>query len=454
MEEGVPPGSVALALQEAKGWPNLALGSWEATLPVSTSDGSVFRFHLLGRQEASGSVAIYERKGAIRPLVEVCLGEWSPFVVRDFGGVEGSARFRLLGSSAEVPSFHLVRSQVYRTQKTSYPEWLAAELTRAIGPTITRFSCYPRSQVQLEAFLDEYLDWGLWQVEAARYIMDNYGWDLHFCHWHLFDHINHPTVNDADPEGPNYDPELGEWSMEAQRQAYIVADKVLARFLSLAEGGFVMVISDHGMPPAHRWADINVRLAETGLMAFDPDSRAIDMSRSKAYTWPDRGAEVFVNLAGREPTGVVPPEAYESVQEQVLDALLDWRDPETGKRIVALALKFQDAQIIGYWGPYSGDVIFALNHGIGWGAVGGGQSVGPGRGAIHGSQMPTYETKLFSTMGTMLLAGPGIKQGGYERAWRKYGLMRQIDVAPTICHVLGLRMPAQNQGAVLSDLFS
>ena len=112
----------------------------------------------------------------------------------------------------------------------------------------------------------------------------------------------------------------------------------------------------------------------------------------------------------------------------------------------------QDAQIIGYWGADNGDVVCVFNHGIGWGAVPGHASVGPGGGALHGSQLPTHETDYFTTMGMMILAGPGIKAGGFERDWRRWGLIREIDVAPTICHLMGLRAPAQNQGAVAADL--
>ena len=111
-----------------------------------------------------------------------------------------------------------------------------------------------------------------------------------------------------DPDGPDYDPAIAAWNTEAQRRCYRIADGVLAEFLELADDDtVVMVVSDHAMPPAHRWADINARLAECGLMAFDRDTRRIDLANSKTYTWPGRGAEVFVNLADREPSGVVPP---------------------------------------------------------------------------------------------------------------------------------------------------
>ena len=454
VEEGGPPGSIAVALRPAKGWRNLEGVAWEGVLTVPLIAGGEELLYLLARADDRAKVTIHAEKDAARALTEASLGEWTPFTVREFGGIEGSVRFRLLAATHR-PTLHLCRSQVYATQGFTYPEGLSQELIKEVGPFFVRFTVYPRGEAELEAFLDDVRYQGLWEARVARYVQKRYGWDLHFCHWHIFDNINHPTVNLADPEGPNYDPEVGAWNMEAQRRAYRIADEVLAEFLALAdEETVVMVASDHAMPPAHRWADINVRLAERGLMAFDPATRAIDLTRSRVYTWPERGSEVFVNLGGREPSGIVPSEEYEAVQEEILDALLDWRDPDTGQRVMALALKLQDAQIIGYWGADNGDVICVFNHGIGWGRVPGGGSVGPGAGAIHGSQLPTYETEFFTTMGMMILSGPGVRKGGFERDWQRWGLIREIDVAPTICHLMGLRPPAQNQGVVPYDLLS
>jgi hypothetical protein len=149
--------------------------------------------------------------------------------------------------------------------------------------------------------------------------MRNGGLDLHFSHWHLFDHINHPTVNLAGPEGPNYDPKVGAWMMDAQRRTYLVGDRVLAQFLELADDEtFVCVLSDRGMPPAHRFGHPIARLEEAGLLVRRPGD--VDLERSQVYVLPDRGSEVYVGLQGREPWDTVLPEKLDSVKDAVLDA--------------------------------------------------------------------------------------------------------------------------------------
>lgn len=470
-EEGAPPGSAILRLGPAEGWRNAPAGAWAGELPIPLTEGAgTSTLQLLVTRSSSGRPArflVCEGKDARKPLAEMELGKWTPFTIRSFGegakAREGGVRFRLLEVSPEGSSFHFCRSQIYPTHGFTYPTSLSEELVENVGPFIQRYSVMPRGDPELDTFMDDQLYQGLWEARAARYVLEKYGWDLHFCHWHLFDNINHPTINLADPAGPDYDPQVGEWNIEAQRRAYQVGDEVLAEFLKAAdEDTYVLVISDHAMAPAHRWCDVDVLLAEKGLTAFKGPSREIDLARSRAYTLPTRGAEIFVNLKGREPFGIVPPEEYEAVQEEVIDALLTWRDPATGKRPIALALKLQDAQIIGFWGEEQGDVIFTYNRGFGWGAVyergaggeptGGRQSIGPGRGAIHGSQIPTSEKGVLSNMGALVLAGPGIK-AGYERDWQRYGLMREVDIAPTISHILGLRPPAHSRGAILHDIF-
>lgn len=460
-ETGIAPGSVVARLAPAAG----SAGEYAARLTIPLLRGGEQTLHVRARRAASGEldhVSIHERAGDEQPLLKLHRGTWSDFITRDWGsgsGVDGNThgtvRFHLLGAVAE--SVRLVSSQVYAARGWAAPSGLDSRLSEVAGPFFDTFSIDPTlGDDALKCFLDDIRYQGEWQVKVAKHVMQNGGWDLHFSHWHLFDHINHPTVNPADPEGPHYDPKVGEWMMEAQRQTYIVGDKVLAQFLELADDEtLVCVLSDHGMPPAHRFGHPLARLEEAGLLVRKAGG-GIDLEHSQVYVLPDRGSEVYVSLQGREPWGSVPPQKLDSVKDAVLDALLDWRDPLSNKRVVALALKLEDAAVIGFWGdPQTaacGDVVFTFNRGFGWGPPLEGGSVGAGRGAQHGSQIPTTETKHFTNLATLIAAGPGVRTD-YERDWQRHGLMRMEDFAPTISYALGLRPPKHSRGAVLHDMF-
>ena len=61
------------------------------------------------------------------------------------------------------------------------------------------------------------------------------------------------------------------------------------------------------------------------------------------------------------------------------------------------------------------------------------------------------ETPHASNMACFILSGPGVKVG-YERDWQRWGMMRMVDLCPTIARFMGLRTPRHNMGAVLEDL--
>ncbi|HUX87263.1 MAG TPA: alkaline phosphatase family protein, partial [Chloroflexota bacterium] len=326
-EEGAPPGSSVVHLSPATGWRNVPSNALSAELPVPLKNGERETLYLLvvpdSSNRAYARIAICSEPNGNASVAELSLGSWSPFYQRALGKaqVPTAMRFRLLAADATAGTVYLCRTEAYATRGFTYPAELDRRLVEACGPFYDWPTIDPvRGEVELETFASDMLYQGEWQVRAAKHVLENGGWDLHFSHWHLFDHINHPTVNPADPDGPNYDPKVGEWMMHCQRRIYEVGDRVLGQFLDLADDKtIVCVTSDHGMAPAHRWGDVPTLLAEKGLLVFKPDGKSIDWSRSVAYNQADRGSEVYVNLRGREPMGIVPPEKYDEVQEAIVD---------------------------------------------------------------------------------------------------------------------------------------
>jgi predicted AlkP superfamily phosphohydrolase/phosphomutase len=469
-EEGLSPGSARVGLVPARtaGWTEATERALVAQVPVPLVRGGTHSLYALVDRDESGGftrLRLYAEPAGGAPVADLPieasggLGEWSPFARLPWGEAgapgraEGTVRFRVMRSHSDEGTLRFCRSQILAAEELAVTAERSAEVLAACGPFIDMFTVGPNDETGLQIFLDDIRYQGEWLVKVAKHFAAHGGWDLHWCHWHIFDHINHPTVNGADPDGPDYDPVRGAWFMEAQRQTYLVADAVLKQFLELADDDtLVCVISDHALSPTHRSGDVLGRLVECGLIVLDGDSPdQIDFERSRAYMQADRGSEVYVNLRGREPMGVVAPQDYARVQAEIVDVLLDWRDGETGQRVVALALPIQDGQLIGFWGDVCGDVVLAMSRGYGWDRPVGGGTAGRGRGAYHSSQIPTAETAHFTNLACWILAGPGVR-AGHERDWRRKGLMRQLDVAPTLCHLMGVRPPADSIGSVCHDL--
>ena len=90
----------------------------------------------------------------------------------------------------------------------------------------------------------------------------------------------------------------------------------------------ILVCSDHGgTPNQFRAVDIETVLEETGFIVRDANGE-IDWTKTRAVNVGL--VHIFINLAGREPDGIVAPEDYEETQRELIAALHTYKDAETG----------------------------------------------------------------------------------------------------------------------------
>lgn len=419
-------------------------------------------------------ILIYNSKNSSDIVAQLKPGRWSNWIFRKFGKREGSIRFKLLSLSKDGKQLRIARSQVYPTRGFTYPCALAKEIVDNIGPFIEKPCAVenskgrsPSRRLDIETLFEEYFYQGIWMANTASYLLEKYGWDLYMQHWHIFDGISHAYLCHSDPEWWHYDPVEGPRCLDLVRRAYICADKVLGGFRKMVDRDtYLIAISDHGNVPDNWRVSTIRRLQSKGLLYLsrDDDLSSIEWMKSKVYVIPTRELEVFVNLKGRDPNGIVEPSDYETLQEEIIDVLYSWREPVSKKRPVALALKKRDSQILGFWGDEAcGDVVLVYNSGFGTGALPPGRSVSAKRpplygtgfmegGASHGYQVPTAGTKMSSNLAAILITGPDIRQK-YEREGAQNGLWRLIDFAPTISHILGFPPPRDSSGRVMYDMF-
>src|SRR5690606_22479936 len=73
----------------------------------------------------------------------------------------------------------------------------------------------------------------------------------------------------------------------------------------------------------------------------------VDWSRTVAYSMGHVG-QIYLNVAGREPQGVIKPENYQAVRQQVIDALQELVD-ENGKPLVTKIILREET----YHGPFT-----------------------------------------------------------------------------------------------------
>jgi len=426
-------------------------------LLVFSSNGSVY-----------DRVFICKGKNVTRRVADLSVGQWSDWIVDTFEELEGAFKFKLVELSPDASVIRLYCTRVFPTNGFTTPTEIAAELVKEVGPLfcIVDGRPYILRWVDAATFIEEGSMQANWVADAVNYLVGKYGCDLVYSHIHFFDNFQHAFWGGFDPISPIFVPEEEGKYERLFLDAYSkVADSIVEKIVKKAdENTFLVFVSDHGHIPFRKMVSINNLLAREGLVSGKLSSDGeplVDWSRTKA--WATRaGGHIYLNLRGREPTGVVHPEDYESMQDRVIDVLLGLRDPDNGERPVSMALKKEEARSLGLGGDTTGDVVYAMRKGYvgdnNWFPLTSDLSIFREAGAeggmysrptsVHGCCLPSVDYGKGTEMAVFFLWGPEIKEG-----YKRESPIRMVDIAPTIAHILGVPAPAQSEGSILFDMF-
>lgn len=477
---------VPLRLRPAQGW----VGDVESKMPPLEAEIRVGNetecegedllvLLIAGTPEGYDRVLITHSKDARRPLASLAPGQWSEWLVRSFGAGKVVFRFKLARLSSDAEHVELYCTDVFRAEGWSYPPGLEAEIISEIGPYVEGLECpyvpvneqlrpYGPLNVSADITLEQAMFQADWMARVAVYMGKRPGWDVLFLHYHLVDALNHTFLGYLDPEFPYTSRSLTEKAWELYRGAYRIVDRLIGRIAEgcMNESTVLVVTSDHGSLPTWRYVSIVQALVNAGLLEYSWDSTTgrfcVDTEGSKAVPYLDP-QHIWVNLAGREPGGRVPPGQYEAVRDQVIATLRQIRDPETGDCPVHLACRPEDLGIVGASREWVGDVLYFLKPGYStWDGeiqslrFGSLYAERLGRATVrpstivaghHTPYLPTATYKGFANAAMTFFSGAGVRQG-YRRKWP----IRLKDIAPTLAYLLGLRGPAQSEGAILWDM--
>jgi predicted AlkP superfamily phosphohydrolase/phosphomutase len=356
----------------------------------------------------------------------------------------------------------------------THPPELFAELNSRFGRLDLdhRFPLGSRGQVELDIVRRAAEQ----KVNVARTLVERFEPDILFVVLMSADHIHHLC--------------WPEWVSGGRESAvadvYRALDVAVGGLLEIADGGDVMVVSDHGGGSLEGVINLNAWLESQGFLSY-VDARAlrraqlrqralllrrtlippsirrqikrsapglgqrasrlsasaiIDWSGTRVFAYGTFG-NLVVNLRGREEHGVVEPgDEYEQVREEVASRLLELRAPD-GTPIVAAVYRREDL--------FSGDYLEKVPdllvefRDYAW----------LGRGNLRSRTASLWdrieiERSARSYVGShrhegiIALAGPSIASG-VEIA----GAIE--DVTPTILYLLGETIPDDLDGRVLEE---
>ncbi len=420
-------------------------GAKEATLILSK--GLITRPALILQNEQGryDKIAVYKSKKESSPLYVLPKGQFIPQIIDDSMNSEGKVfktnrNMRVLDIAEDGNSFRLWISAAMNIDcdVMYHPKSLHKEIGENIGyPPPTSLVGAANKELLQDCMGANWFYSAKWQGETLNYLIDNHGYKAIFSHFHNVDLQNHILLKNL-TTGYKYTTAAD--IEECVENVYKQVDFYMSHFLHyLDEGWTIFIVSDHGLVSTyhapHFLGDmqvVNVRvLEELGYTVLKKDEKGnelpeIDWSKTRAIA--NRSMDIWLNIRGRDKHGIVDPKDKYELEEQIITDLYSYKDKETGKRIVGLALHNKDAAILGMGGPGYGDIIYFNAEGYNY---------------EHGDSLPTYYGNGdTSTSPIFIAAGVGLKEG-----FKTSRVIREVDLAPTIAAVLGVRIPAQCEGA-------
>ena len=252
------------------------------------------------------------------------------------------------------------------------------------------------------------------------------------------------------------------------RAAYAEADETLGLGRELmGDGATVFASSDPGFGP--QWWAVNAGkvLIDAGLQTVEQNGNCrwfpnLPPGQKVKACYAGGTAQFYVNLIGRQPEGVVPPEQYEAVRTQIVNAFRNLTDPANpGKQVVsAILLKEQLSNVDGSDSlnpTRSGDVVVVLRPPYQYDAATPGRRIAFSQFFGQHGYLPNLVNlaRNVNMHGTFVASGPGIRgSNGHGRGGggRVVHGVRAIDLAPTIGHLMDIDGPANARGRVLDEI--
>jgi len=401
------------------------------------------------------SIAFFAAKDGAAKIGEARVGEWSEPLIADFetdkGTVRAWTKAKVFELSPDGKNVHLYAHQIYPVNGFAHPADVEKKLLEACGPYYPH-TCRQQSIISgacdVWTFLEEAKATAGWYRKAMDVIFASEEWDLFIQKWHPPDFCYHFGAFMIDPRHPLYDPAREREGWDFWGQVMNEGDALIRKAMDHAgDDAIVAVMSDHGGKVSYpglgdgHGPNLGKVFEEAGLIVKN-EKGAVDWSRTKA--WP-RSHYVHLNVKGREPDGCVEPgEEFERIRQQVIDLVLDQKDPHTGRHGANMVCRVEDAAMVGIGGDRVGDVfIWSEEAPIPTLTREAFEKANPGVD-LGSWEWPRHNSGNHRPDPFMIMAGPGLKKGRRRDTptWISY-------FAPTLATAWGIPVPKDADGGAV-----
>lgn len=280
------------------------------------------------------------------------------------------------------------------------------------------------------------------RFKVTKHIIRSKNWDFFMVVEMGPDRIQHAFWKYFDQEHPMHVP--NSMYKDTILDYYKYIDREIGEIINLLSSDTVfLIVSDHGAKRMVGGICINEWLLQNGYLKLryypgEPtpiDKFMVDWEHSMAWGEGGYYGRIFMNVKGREPKGTIARHNYEYVRNELIKKLEDLRD-ENGRNINTKAFKPEDIytecrgippDLIVYYGDLSWRSIGSVGHRSLW---------------AHENDTGSDDAN-HSQYGIFVL-----QNGNNQRNVRKEGI-RIYDIAPTILHYLGVKVPDFMEGTAI-----
>ena len=374
----------------------------------------------------------------------------------------------------------------------TYPLALLTEIETEFGTYRLHLS-QTYAEGNVDAVLDELFDELEYKAKVAEYLMKRYEWDAFFQYFWGTDRIQHELWHIIDEAHPRHNKQEARVYRDRVYQYFSRVDEIVGRLIELAgDDSLVLIASDHGFGPAHKYCSLNIWLLQEGFLKLKPDAitrlkklmfslgltpelafrltrkipaalrpargvssqpgasrllgnfflsfNDVDWNASVAFSKGNYG-QIYVNLEGREPNGSVPEQEYNTVRDAIVSRLLELKDTQTGEPWVGQVFRREDL----YSGPMvqdAPDIAFLpadMRH------------LPLGNADFTSNK---FMVDAFGISGCHRMNGVMIANGQAIRPGSRLELASIYDMAPTLLYLLDQSVPEDMDGRVLLEAIS
>ena len=453
VESDIPAAQHVISFEEANAWvgpPPSFSPLREGTLRiVSRENNTAAVFNVLAVDSQDDGTSNYDLlildddKVLTNGHTELHLGKWTAATISP--RLHSGAYFCLTASTS-------VTATVYQS-RVGYNQARPTDLLRAVND---KFG-FPPPALDADALrtgwlsAQQYCDLAelraKWMMDVVLYVYQTYQPALLLTAQNIIAECARSFLL-VDERQKEYTPEKAELYASYLQKAHTIADKNLGRLLALVNlaDSAVFILSAHGTMPVHTTVHLNTILSNARLLQLKTShgQNEVDDSKSKALAFASGGsAHIYINLQGREWPGLVAPDDYAKVQQQIIQALEETKG-EDGQPVFTRMLKREELDTMHLASSNSGDVFvqaapgYCLSDELGFKKV-----LAPSPCCAEEGFAATFP----EMNAIFVAAGNNLVSGGVIPA------VHITDIAPTVAKALGFQPSATINGHAVEGIW-